>query len=119
MEENLKQKSTQINSDFTKAQELGFNSNDFVGIINRNINLDTVSNQFQLLINGLPKINIDRPALLNDGIEPLSEDQAKYFATIFDGKKKNLKIKKFVPASGAASRMFKFLTEFITAYSAL
>ncbi|WP_396144394.1 DUF4301 family protein [Flavobacterium sp.] len=116
MEENLKQKSTQINSDFTKAQELGFNSNDFIRITNRNINLETVSNQFQLLINGLPKINIDRPAILNDGIEPLSEEQAKYFATIFDGKKKNLKIKKFVPASGAASRMFKFLTEFINDY---
>ena len=92
MEENLKQKSTQINSDFTKAQELGFNSNDFIRITNRNINLETVSNQFQLLINGLPKINIDRPAILNDGIEPLSVEQAKYFATIFDGKKKNLKI---------------------------
>lgn len=113
MEENLKQQSTQINSDFTKAQELGFNSNDFIRITNRNINLETVSNQFQLLINGLPKINIDRPAILNDGIEPLSEEQAKYFATIFDGKKENIKIKKFVPASGAASRMFKFLTEFI------
>jgi HD-GYP domain-containing protein (c-di-GMP phosphodiesterase class II) len=116
MEENLKQKSTQINSDFTKAQELGFNSNDFIRITKRNINLETVSNQFQLLINGLPNINIDRPAILNDGIEPLSEEQAKYFATIFDGKKKNIKIKKFVPASGAASRMFKFLTEFINEY---
>ncbi|MEO0038572.1 MAG: hypothetical protein RIQ59_1783 [Bacteroidota bacterium] len=116
MEENLKQKSTQINSDFTKAQELGFNSNDFIRITKRNINLETVSNQFQLLINGLPKINIDRPAILNDGIEPLSVEQAKYFATIFDGKKKNIKIKKFVPASGAASRMFKFLTEFINEY---
>ena len=116
MEENLKQKSTQINSDFTKAQELGFNSNDLIRITNRNINLETVSNQFQLLRNGLPKINLDRPAVLQDGIESLSEEQTNFYANFFEEKKKNLKIKKFVPASGAASRMFKFLNEFMTFY---
>ena len=31
----------------------------------------------------------------------------------FDLKKEDLKLKKFVPASGAASRMFKFLNEFL------
>ena len=116
MEENLKQKSTHINSDYTKAQELGFNSNDFIRITNRNINLETVSNQFQLLRNGLPKINLDRPAVLQDGIESLSEEQANFYANFFEEKKKNLKIKKFVPASGAASRMFKFLNEFMNDY---
>lgn len=35
------------------------------------------------------------------------------FAKLFDIKKEKLKLKKFVPASGAASRMFKFLTEFL------
>ncbi|HBI00812.1 MAG TPA: DUF4301 domain-containing protein, partial [Flavobacterium sp.] len=36
-----------------------------------------------------------------------------YYANYFDDKKNHLKLKKFVPASGAASRMFKFLNEFI------
>lgn len=117
MEENLKQKSTQITSDFAEAQELGFNSHDFNEIIKRKIDLKTVADQFQVLKNGLPKINIDRPAVLNDGIEPLSEEDANYFANYFEEKKKNLKITKFVPASGAASRMFKFLNEFINEYN--
>ncbi len=83
MEENLKQKSNQIISDYTKAQELGFNSNDFIEITKRKIDLNTVADQFQVLKNGLPKINIDRPAVLNDGIEALSEEEANYFANYF------------------------------------
>ena len=35
---------------------------------------------------------------------------------IFLTAKKSVKIKKFVPASGAASRMFKFLSEFLNEF---
>ena len=63
--------------------------------------------------NGIPKINLERPAIINDGITAISLEEANYFANLFDDKKIKLKLKKFVPASGAASRMFKFLTEFL------
>ena len=107
------EKATKIVQDLTKAKQLGLNSFDFVEIYNRNINLETLENQFQILKNGIPKINLDRPAVINDGILPITKEEAQYYSNFFDEKSKNLKLKKFVPASGAASRMFKFLSEFL------
>ena len=106
-------KATKIVKNLMKAKELGLNSMDFIEIYHRNINLQVVKEQFEMLNNGLPKIILDRPAVLNDGIIPLSEDEAIYYANFFEDKKKDIKLEKFVPASGAASRMFKFLSEFM------
>ena len=111
-EERLK-KAIKIVKDLKTAKELGLNSYDFVEIYHRNVDLETVQNQFQFIKNGIPKINLEKPAILNDGILPISKDEAQYFANYFDERKQNLKLKKFVPASGAASRMFKFLLEFL------
>lgn len=108
------QEAKKIVQNLTIAQKLGFNSYDFVEIYARKIDVNTVKYQFELLKNGLPKINIDRPAIINDGILSISEEDAKSLSAYFDAKSKNLKLKKFVPASGAASRMFKFLSEFIS-----
>ncbi|MBC7525199.1 MAG: DUF4301 family protein [Flavobacterium sp.] len=102
-----------IVTDLAKAKELGFNSYDFIEIYKKQISLEVIKNQFDKLKHGIPKINLERPATLNDGIMAVSEQEAIYFANYFDQKKQNLKLKKFVPASGAASRMFKFLSEFI------
>ncbi len=99
--------------DLEKAKLLGFNSFDFIKIYNKKISLDVVKNQFDKLKNGIPKINLDRPAVVSDGILKISEEEAIYHSNYFDSKKQNLKLKKFVPASGAASRMFKFLSEFV------
>lgn len=109
-------KAIQIIKDFNKSKKLGFNSHDFIEIYRRKISFENIEYQFQLVRNGLPKINLDRPAILNDGITALSREEAIYNATYFDEKKKNLKLKKFVPASGAATRMFKFLSEFVNDY---
>lgn len=115
-EERL-EKAIKIVRDLKISKGLGLNSYDFVEIYKRNINLETIQRQFEFIKNGIPKINLEKPAIINDGIIPISEDEAKYFSNYFDEKKKNLKLKKFVPASGAASRMFKFLTEFINDFN--
>lgn len=107
------EKALRIINDLVKAKKLGLNSYDFVQIYNRNINLETIEFQFNIIKNGIPKINLDRPAVINDGIIAVSQDEAKYYSNFFDEKKNKLKLKKFVPASGAASRMFKFLSEFL------
>jgi nicotinamide riboside kinase len=114
-EERL-EKATQIINNFLKAKELGLNSYDFIKIYNRNIKIETIEFQFNILKNGIPKINLDRAAIKNDGIVTISENEAKYFSNFYDEKKSNLKLKKFVPASGAASRMFKFLNEFLNEF---
>lgn len=107
------EKATKIVQDLTKAKELGLNSFDYIEIYKRNINLKTLENQFQIIKNGIPKINLERPAVINDGIVAITQDEAIYYCNYFEEKSKNLKLKKFVPASGAASRMFKFLSEFL------
>ena len=106
-------KAIKIISDLLKSRKLELNSLDFIKIYKREINLEVLENQFQILKNGIPKINLERPAIINDGITAISLEEANYFANLFDDKKSKLKLKKFVPASGAASRMFKFLTEFL------
>lgn len=105
-----------IIEDFNCAKQLGFNNHDYIQLLNRNINLEVVENQFQILKTGIPKINLERPAAINDGIIPLTKEDASYFAGVFEKKKNDLKLKKFVPASGAASRMFKFLSTFLAEF---
>ena len=56
-------------------------------------------------------MNLARPATLNDGIIPI-EDSEKYLE-IFTQKASQYKLQKFVPASGAATRMFKSLYSFL------
>ena len=111
-EERL-QKAIAIVHQLQLAKELGFTSYDFVAIYQKGISMATVSKQIHFLQNGVPVLHLDRPATLNDGIQSLTPEEAKYHADYFDEKKKSLQLKKFVPASGAASRMFKFLLEFI------
>lgn len=106
-------KAVSIIDDLIEAKKLGFNSFDFIEIQQREISLEKVKNQLNFLINGIQAVNLDRAAKLGDGIKSLSEEEAIYYANYFDDKKNHLKLKKFVPASGAASRMFKFLNEFI------
>lgn len=111
-EERL-EKAAKIINDLEKAKQLGFNSYDFVELYNRKIKFDAIEFQINILKNGIPKINLDRAATINDGIIKITKEEATYYSNYFDQKKENLKLKKFVPASGAASRMFKFLNEFL------
>lgn len=110
------QKATEIINQLKIAKNLGFNSFDFISMYNKGISLATIAKQFEFLNKGIPTLNLDRPATLHDGISSLTTDEAKYHAAYFDEKKITLKLKKFVPASGAASRMFKFLLEFIAGF---
>lgn len=114
-EERL-QKAITILEDLEKSKQLGFSSHDFVQIYNQGIGVDTVANYLQVFNTGIPKAVLEKPASLANGIMPLSEEEAIYYANLFESKKDKLKLQKFVPASGAASRMFKFLNEFVNEF---
>ncbi|RZJ69287.1 MAG: DUF4301 family protein [Flavobacterium sp.] len=100
-----------------KGLDSGFSIKDFSGIYNRNITMDTVRGQLSIFRNGISKMMLSKPATIDDGIYPLNEDKAMDYAQFYDSRKDNFTIKKFVPASGAASRMFKFLSEFINEFN--
>lgn len=110
-------KALQILSDLEKAKSNGLSSSDFAQIHEYGIALDTVLKHLAIFKKGMPKTLLDRAAVIDDGIVKLSETDFKQLEDFFDSQKDNLKLKKLVPASGAASRMFKFLSEFLNDFN--
>ncbi|MBQ0080925.1 MAG: DUF4301 family protein [Alistipes sp.] len=62
---------------------------------------------------GFPSLPISRAASYEDGILVLSKEEIEHLCKEFEAKKDSLSIVKFVPASGAATRMFKELFEYL------
>jgi hypothetical protein len=115
--DNVFEKVSEIATELEKALELGLEITDFMQIYRRGITMDKVEHQLAIFTNGIAKINMDRPAVIGDGITLLQKEEATALANFFDTKKENYKLKKFVPASGAATRMFKFLHDFMSGYN--
>ncbi len=82
----------------------------------RQISLEEAAEQLAYLKKGNLWQPVDRPATPGDGIEVLSGTQKQHYREIFESKHHNYKMAKFVPASGAATRMFK---DCYTAYNAI
>jgi len=110
------QKAIEILTDLEKAKKMGFSTQDYLQILETKIPLDTIQKQLEIFRNGISKAILNRPATINDGILKLSDTELHKYSNCFDAKKDKLKLKKFVPASGAASRMFKFLNEFLNEF---
>ncbi|MFV8324331.1 DUF4301 family protein [Flavobacterium sp. ZS1P14] len=106
-------KAISILNDLTEAKKVGFSSIDFVQIYEHGVPLENIKQQLGFFRNGIATSNLVAPATLFNGIFKLSESDFKEKAAIFDKTKSDLKLEKFVPASGAASRMFKFLIAFL------
>ena len=109
MEENFTTKNNLINN-------YGFTSEDFEQINRLGIPIDKIEGELLLFHSGIPKIMLERPATIEDGILKLTADAFEKYSKFFDTTMNNLKLTKFVPASGAASRMFKFLNEFLNEF---
>lgn len=112
-EESLKA----VIAELEKALDLGFTVADFAYIHNYGIPLEKIRRQLAIFKNGIPKATLKKSARMNDGIVPLGTDSALAYAAYFDDKKNNFRLTKFIPASGAATRMFKFLHEFIAEFN--
>lgn len=72
--------------------------------------------QLRRFANGFPHIKICAAAIMGHGIRRMSERTAYAMAAFWDEyRESGKKVMKFVPASGAASRMFKELYAFMSA----
>jgi len=89
-----------------------FNQKELQMISETGIEPEQIIAQINRLKQGVSYIKLERPASYNDGIIQISKDDKAYFSSLFDKNKHKFKIIKFVPASGAASRMFKELINF-------
>ncbi|GIZ07300.1 DUF4301 family protein [Flavobacterium sp. UMI-01] len=96
-----------------KEEEMGFSIVDNEQITAHGIAIDSIKKQLYFLENGVAKTQLVAPATLGDGILNLTENDFYNCALYFDANKSPLKLLKFVPASGAATRMFKFLNTFL------
>ena len=79
----------------------------------RNTNEENILKQLQYFKNGFPPAVLVKPAIPGDGLEVIDTNSAQELVKLFDTEAKNYSIIKFVPASGAATRMFKSLYEFL------
>jgi len=115
--ESRLEKAKAIIDDLALAKKMGFSSEDFLQIYEHGIPLEKIQMQLSILKKGITKSNLISPATISNGILNLSESDFEIKAALFDENKAALKLKKFVPASGAASRMFKFLTAFLNDFN--
>jgi hypothetical protein len=72
--------------------------------------------QLDIFLNGIPAVQLERPATLLNGILSFTVQQEKERIATFEKSLKTIHVTKFVPASGAATRMFKSLFSFIETY---
>lgn len=93
-----------------------FTQNDLTQFEQIGIEINTINQQLDNFRNGFPFVNLTKPATSKDGIVILDNEHIDYYITIFELTSKNRQLIKFVPASGAASRMFKALYEFRDKY---
>lgn len=93
-----------------------FTQSNLLEIQSRGMQPEQVEKQIKRFQSGFEPMNIIEPATLEHGIKHFSDDEIADFAKYYDKKKKKKSILKFIPASGAASRMFKMLFGLMNEY---
>ena len=96
---------------------MNFTQNDLKQIEAKGLSKKVVNNQIELFENGIPFTNIAEAATISNGVMALNDTIKTEAIKIFEEKRNDLSLVKFVPASGAASRMFKFLFIFLKEYN--
>ena len=90
-----------------------FTSEDLQQIQQHGLSREAVEKQLENFRNGFPYLKIIRSAQVGDGIFAIDGGEADALRAEYREAQQNLKIEKFVPASGAATRMFKDLFSFV------
>jgi hypothetical protein len=90
-----------------------FSEKDLIDLQERGISSEKVEEQLQMFKRGFPFLPVARPATPGDGILRPHEDTLQDFISLYESKAAFEKILKFVPASGAATRMFSQLYAFL------
>ena len=88
-----------------------FSEKDVSQIAAKGLTESLVMEQINRFKHGYPSLKIIKAATVNDGIIALKDNEMSELVEYYEEDSKYLKKVKFVPASGAASRMFKYLFE--------
>ena len=90
-----------------------FTKDDFVQMEEHGLTPAALETQLKNFREGFPFLPVTRAASCGDGIRVLDAAGIEQAAARYDRAKESLRVVKFVPASGAATRMFKDLFEFV------
>ena len=89
------------------------NQEDLLLLKQKGISQAQINEQLSSFASGFPFLKIKKAASVGDGIEQINDAEFEFFLAEWENYlAQNREILKFVPASGAASRMFKDLFEF-------
>ncbi|MDR3309355.1 MAG: DUF4301 family protein [Tannerella sp.] len=90
--------------------------NDLLQLKTKNLTEAQINEQLSCFINGFPCLEVKASATVEKGVRrPTKDEEQAYVRTWTDGLASGIRVTKFVPASGAASRMFKDLYAFLDA----
>lgn len=86
-----------------------FTQKDLRQIAEKGIAIDEINRQIKYFKSGFPPADITLPATPGKGIICLSEGDEQHYKDVYLTNGPDFRITRFIPASGAASRMFKSL----------
>ncbi|MBQ4913080.1 DUF4301 family protein [Maribacter sp. MMG018] len=95
---------------------IDFTSQDLEQMANKGIAKEKVLDQINTFKEGIPFVDLQNAAVVGNGIYRFTKDEEEELIKLYETRLKNLEVLKFVPASGAASRMFKALFAFLDSY---
>ncbi len=98
------------------VNQMGFSQKDIEQAQKHGVGLEQLEEQLENFKQGFPYSHLTKAATVGCGIERFDTERIQYYDNVFDKGRESLTIEKFVPASGAASRMFKDLYEFLSQY---
>lgn len=94
-----------------------FSEKDSIQIKKHGLTTEIVNTQITRIKSGMVYSNLKEVATIGHGILKIESQQESHYIDLFERKRDTLSMVKFVPASGAATRMFKFLFQFLNNYN--
>ena len=88
-----------------------FTDKDLLQLEERGINIEHAKQQLEILKKGISFVDLAKAATVGKGIKKLNINSLSDYVNRYEQSLPALKMIKFVPASGAATRMFKALHE--------
>ncbi len=83
----------------------------------KGLTVEHVEKQLERFQRGFPRIQLERPCTIGDGIRRLSISEEDEYIALYEEAAAGGRAMKFVPASGAATRMFRDLQNILSHYS--
>lgn len=79
--------------------------------------VEAIKKQLAIFEQGIPPVKLVTPAVVGNGIQQIDAEQAQELIHVYNAAINSLDVVKFVPASGAATRMFSHLVRFVEEYN--